>query len=265
MIFLRIIRFINLLSIDVALGAVCCALFFAKVSQVTVDAVTIVVLGLSVWIIYTADHLLDARRIKTRASSLRHRFHQKYYYNLRICIVATGLFTGVLLFFIPRPILSSGFILAGLVGIYLLIHRYLKMLKEVCIALLYTIGVLLPTWQAVPLHNMPWTLVIAFGLTALLNLILFSWFDHEADRHDGHLSLVIFIGERNTRLCIYLLFVAVLSLLFTAALPIASGIIGIMNVTLLLIFLKREYFTRYERYRLWGDAIFLFPVVYLLL
>jgi hypothetical protein len=54
---------VNVLSIDVALGSVCAALFFGKYVAVGISPVTLAVLALTVWIIYTVDHLMDAKRI----------------------------------------------------------------------------------------------------------------------------------------------------------------------------------------------------------
>ena len=74
---IKFYRFVNILSIDVALGSVCCAAWFAEILNATLKPYALVSLGLTVWIIYTADHLLDARKIHAPASTERHRYHQE--------------------------------------------------------------------------------------------------------------------------------------------------------------------------------------------
>ena len=75
---IRFYRMCNLLSLDVAGGAVVCALFFSKLLSVTPYVQGMIALGLTVWVIYTADRLLDVRALKNAAASERHKFHQQY-------------------------------------------------------------------------------------------------------------------------------------------------------------------------------------------
>src|SRR6187431_1308602 len=97
-------RFINLLSIDVALGAVCSALFFARLLSVRILPFGLITLGLSVWIIYSVDHLLDARKLKSKASTMRHRFHQEHSRSITIMVLIATIVNAVLIFFIRKPV-----------------------------------------------------------------------------------------------------------------------------------------------------------------
>ena len=74
----RLYRILNTLSLDVSIGAVISAMFFAEVLQVKILPYGLATLALTVWIIYTIDHLRDARAIGTKASTARHLFHQHY-------------------------------------------------------------------------------------------------------------------------------------------------------------------------------------------
>ena len=87
-------------------------------------------------------------------------------------------------------------------------------MKEIFIAIVYTIGVLLPSISVTqqPMHNWPWLIIISFSVTALINLILFSWFDHARDLHDGNISFVTVLGEQTSRTVIVLLFLLVMVL-----------------------------------------------------
>lgn len=259
-------RYSNLLSLDVAAGAVCGALFFSRLLQVGIRPAGLISLGLTVWIIYTCDHLLDARSVKAKASTRRHLFHQVNFRWLVWVVCIATVADAVIIFFIRRPVFFGGVALAGAVSIYLLVHRYAPFFKEVFIAVLYTMGVLLPSASVTPLapKQWPWLLILQFGLTALINLLVFSWFDHARDVRDGSVSLVTRIGAKAGRVCIVLLF-AVVFLLAPAASPTAAVyVLLVMNIVLLIIFLCPRFFSKDDRFRLLGDAIFFMPLAYYL-
>jgi hypothetical protein len=262
-------RFLNILSIDVAGGAVAGAMFFAKIFAASVLPVGLACLGLTVWIIYTADHLLDARNLSRPASSERHRFHQKYFKLLVGALVVGILIDVFLLFFIRKIVFIEGLWLAGIIFIYFLIQRSLKFLKEVTGAILYTGGVLLIPWSvkanAATDHQL--ILIVQFVLTALTNLLLFSWFDKKQDELDRQPSYATVMGERATKNSLAILFVvqAILSGALLTSNEKATVILILMNALLLLILVQKKYFEINDRYRLLGDAVFLLPMIYILI
>lgn len=263
-------RYFNILSLDVALGAVISTIFLAKIFGVNgIRLQGIVCLGLVVWLIYTADHLLDAKMIKRDASTLRHRFHQRHFSLILSMSGIAFLFTIPLLFFIHKPLLISGLILSALVVLYFLIQRKLSFAKEIFGAMLYCMGVMLPI---IALSEMSFQVFgsipfILFFNTALINLILFSWFDKERDQADNHQSLVIKVGNTTSKMVLGLLFSIQFGLMIYAY---SIGVIHsmlyvfvLMNLVLLLIFMKYKWFAVEDRYRLVGDAVFLIPIIYL--
>jgi hypothetical protein len=260
-------RFINLLSIDVALGAVCSALFFARLLSVQILPVGLITLGLSVWIIYSVDHLLDARKLNSRASTKRHRFHQEHSRGITIAVLIATIINAVLVFFIRKPVFMGGIVLMLLVGVYLVLHRWIAFPKEILIALLYAGGVFLPSVSVTTIEwiNWPWSIMTQFVLTALLNLIIFSWFDQDNDRRDGSNSFVLTVGSKPSRWVIWILFSAnvITSLVNLPALP--AIIMLMMNLVLMMLFLNQRSFSRDDIYRLAGDAVFFIPVVDLLI
>ena len=177
---LRFYQYINILSLDIAAGAVISALFFAQIFNVQIKPYGLLALGLTVWIIYTVDHLRDAKKIKHNASTQRHRFHQQYFYTLTVFAGLAILLDAVTIFFIRRQVFEWGLILFAIVMIYLIVQQYLRFLKEFFIASLYTWGVLLLSITITTITlNITYALLIAqFGLIAWTNLVLFSWFDH---------------------------------------------------------------------------------------
>jgi 4-hydroxybenzoate polyprenyltransferase len=265
-------RKINLLSLDIVAGVVICALFFSRIFQVHIRPQGLITLGLSVWIIYTADHLLDARKIKGDASTERHRFHQRNFLSLSLLLGMGTVLNAILIFFIREPVFFWGLLWIGIVAVYLIFQKHLRFFKEVIAALLYTGGVLLPSLavshDAVNLFSA--ALIVQFFLIAWFNLILFSWFDEEKDIRDKQHSFVTTVGRDRTRRFLFIIFflsgiIFCSQLMYHTRWLIPLCILMTMNSILLLILLCEQWFRTHDRFRLWGDAVFLLPVLFLLL
>ena len=268
--FFRAYRFLNILSVDVAAGAVVCALFFAKIFHVSILIFGAISLGLTVWIIYTADHLLDAYKTIRPASTERHRFHQRQFKLLLIFLILATLVDAVQLFFIRKVVFVEGIVLASVIVFYFLLHRQLKFFKEIIGAVLYCGGVLLIPISVKKdnLTNLQLILISQFAVTALINLLLFSWYDRQKDEQDKHESFATIMGESKTKkMLIALFFIQALLLCVQFSLhDLAAGLtLLVMNFFLLVIFTNRKYFENEDRYRLLGDFIFMLPVFYVLL
>jgi hypothetical protein len=267
---IRFYRLMNILSIDVVAGAVASALFFAKIFQVQVRPQGVLALALTVWAIYTLDHLRDAKKIRHQASTRRHRFHQRYFHVLTLLLGAVLIVDVVLVFYVKKKVFEWGIMLATVVGLYLLIQHSLRFLKEFFIALLYTCGVLLLSWplSSLKINWIQYGVIIQFAIVAWINLIMFSWFDQEFDRQDRQNSFVTILGRKTTSLVLYCLMLSNFLLggiqLFFQGVSSAVIILSLMNFTLLLVFHFRSTMAYNDRYRLVGDAVFLFPVFYLI-
>lgn len=268
---LRFYSIINTLSLDVSAGAVLSALFFAHVLRVSILPYGLATLALTVWIIYTIDHLRDARAIGAKASTARHLFHQRHFKALFITLIIAIVVDGLLILFIRRQVFVYGVALGGIVGCYLVIQRGLYYLKEHFVALLYTLGVLLPSIAitSIQISSLHKVLFGLFFLAALLNLMIFSWFDQEKDIKDHRQSFVTLFGSPFTKVWIYFLFVVffLLSmwLLVIAQMPGLAAVFLAMGAVLLILFAKADVFKHNESFRLIGDAIFFLPGVYILL
>ena len=268
---MRIYRLINLLSLDVVAGAVVCALFFSRVFQVAVRPFGLIALGLTVWIIYTADHLRDARKITGQASTERHRFHQIYYRKLIILTLAALGLDVIAIVFIKQQVLAWGVALSLVVFAYMFLQGSLRFLKETFIAILYTCGVLLLSIpvSTIKLSSVHYILIIQFFATALANLLMFSWFDRELDQQDERYSFVTKAGEGTTRAVVWSLLMLILTLTLIqcikGVLLVPSLIVGAMSLILLVIFICRESLVKNDYYRLLGDAVFFLPSIYMLL
>jgi 4-hydroxybenzoate polyprenyltransferase len=266
---LRVLRIINTLSIDVALGAVCCAAWFAKGFQAQLRPYAYITLGLTVWAIYTTDHLIDASKIKHDASTHRHRFHQKHFKVLIACLVLAVIADFVLLFFIKLKVLYAGLALFLIVVVYLSVNRWLSFVKEFVIAAVYCSGVLLPALvqKEAPLTVSDFLWIACFFFTTIINLILFSGYDIHSDRADSNNSFVLTFGEVSTRKVLIVLFSLQAVLIITLcgmSMWTAAAVMLAMNGTLLLLFSKPTLFGEFDVHRLYGDVIFMFPAVLLL-
>ncbi|MBX2914108.1 MAG: hypothetical protein KF856_02430 [Cyclobacteriaceae bacterium] len=260
---LRVYRFLNLLSLDVAFGAALTTLFFSKLLQAPVRYYGVVALGLTVWIIYTIDRLMDVRQLKQAAISERHKFHQNNYKVLSVAVGLAIVVVCILAVFIRPSVLIGGLVLAPLIAVYLLLQKKLP-IKELAVAVMYTVGVLLPAWPG------RWNLLLqeAAMITqlffiALTNLLLFAWFETAVDQAMGQHSLATRLGKQVVARWIFVLVSCglVFSLPYAVFVSPAGWIIFTMWLGLAFIYKFHNYFGRAERYRLWGDAIFYLPAI----
>jgi len=264
----KLYQYVNILSIDVAAGAAICALFFARIFQVAVSPYALAALALTVWVIYTIDHLRDARAIQTVASTDRHRFHQQHFRTMIVIALFVTAADFVLIWFMPRSVLTAGLLLWAIVLVYLMFQRYLKFLKEFFVALLYTAGVILPAVAVLTadLNLVHAVLIGKFFITALMNLLLFSLFDYHEDRRQRQYSFVTWFGPVSTRRGIVLL--GLLNILLGIVLwsfdPAVALIFITMNLMLLAILFFQQQLVLHNYYRILGDAVFFIPVLYLL-
>jgi hypothetical protein len=140
--------------------------------------------------------------------------------------------------------------------------------KEFGIALIYTIGVCIP---ALSQNFIGITCTIVFValqvfLLAFTNLLEFSLFEINQDSIEEQTSFARAIGERKIARITYALIIATYLLaIFTISynchftVVVTEACILIINTILLFILLKKDYFKKHERYRIWGDGVFLIP------
>jgi hypothetical protein len=261
-------QYINVLSLDVVAGAVIGSLFFGRICDVSVSFYALAALALTVWIIYTLDHLRDAMFIQKVASTDRHRFHQKYFRPITVILTFVIIIDFLLIWFVPQRVMLFGVGLWFIVAIYLALQRYLKFMKEFFVACLYTAGLLLPSVAVVQSDWLTVHYVLAgkYFITAWMNLLLFSLIDYNEDRQHEQHSFVTWFGPSSTHW----------GILFLALLNISSGIwlwafdhrvamiLISMNVLLLAILFFQKYLAPNNYYRIAGDAVFFIPVFYLL-
>ena len=274
-IFSRFINFINTYSIWVALGSFSSFLFFSKLYDKEPNLIVSMGLSLGVWAIYTLDHLLDGIKLSGKATTLR---HQKHFENQSIMIwilALVSIFLAVLFFWIPTIYYELIYLLTFLTGLHFVINylipKSLKkkiFLKEVFIAAVVTVGFVLTPYVEVSLKNIEQDcqhLLLIFFFINLSNLMLFSFYDKESDESAGTLSLAGFYSNRTLQTFIYLStissgsFVAYAYVMgFVSA--ISTIVFVAMLVTLGILNIRTDYFKKDDRYRFYGDLIYVYPL-----
>jgi 4-hydroxybenzoate polyprenyltransferase len=275
-----LISLLQILSLDVVLGAGVSTVFVAKFLVASIPYVSLLALCACVWLIYTADHLMDAYALGYKvAHTARHRYHQTRFKMLALAWGIIALFGIGILFYLPSKLIFYGSLLAVTVILYALLIKYTTLRtwvpKELATALFYTTGVFLPA-MAIHGASLPWSasvLFVQYFLLALANLLLFSWFETDTDRQDGYPSFALSVGRPRVRRLIYgcLAAVGVSSVAFVTlvatsrATGVGQATVLMMALVLLVLVRWPSYFRRHERYRLLGDGIFVLPVIPLLL
>lgn len=273
--FYSIIRLFRILSLDVVSGSLATSFLVASFFQISPPFVTYIALGIAVWLIYTFDHLLDARAI-AHPVTIRHSFHKTYFYPIVVffcLILCTGVY---ILQFLSKEVIFLGLAGLGLTAIHLLLVFFLGkrvspfVHKEVGVALNFAYGVAIPALSQ--LDSFGWEHFIflfqVFTL-AMMNLISFSFYEHEADQVQGQTSLSLSLGKPflvkfNNGLYLTGVFIPVVVLVAMGSPHVPLVLVLIMGTVLWSLIRRPSFFGKHERYRIYGDLIFSLPYILLL-
>lgn len=129
----------------------------------------------SIWAIYLADRLMDARLFRNLPSAMlpqRHQVFRRCQGVFFLFFIGTLLAGGMSVFFLPVKTLLAGLAVAGAVGMYLLWNQSgsqapgRRWFKEAVIAVIFAIGCALTSWTKAPLDT--W-------ITGILVLAAIGW------------------------------------------------------------------------------------------
>lgn len=266
-------KWINWLSIDVALGTALLSVAIAKEAGQSPEPMPYLLLGFFVWIIYTFDHLFGPQSHAYE----RHRFQQRYrgffkvifYLSLPLCLVAA------LVFLDFYEWLTAGISLFILGNYYLMyfLSRHFRMTfmsKELIIALGFTAGVLtLPLGQkadALSLDTLPAGAVV-FGL-ACLNLLLLSMYEQWRPVPTDEAPSGGWLSGAWRGPWFWIIGALVFALTSVGwwlgwFRPVFCGSVWLFLLGAFVMFLFPDVFKKAEGYRRWVDALFclfLWPV-----
>lgn len=265
----------NILSLDVALGAIGFSALFAKIEHVEIPARLFFLLGSTVWIIYTADHLIDARNASTQKLSERHFFHKKYQFCcwFMIVILSIATFTGAILWLPTQVFYDALMIAACCVFYFFAVHFFqLKFSKELIVCIIYAIGICFLPFSLSTKWSMK--LLISWAILTQLagfNLVIFSYF---SQAEDGHMQFPS-IATSHPRFTTLLLPIQFWSLLISIGISYFLVDANILWISLLIIFLIitltlfviwkfQAYYSINNRYRILGDGMMLLPYIILM-
>lgn len=186
------------LSLDVVLGAMAGMLFFARLLRVDIFWQAYVLLGMAVWCIYTADHLMDSRKLSGASSEDRHKFHHNHFRILIAALFAVGgigLYGAIAHFGFTLELLLGAGLGVLILAIMLMVRKFVSKnvwLKELSSAVFYVVGIAWLPWYQVATVDRNWTAMVLTAVyvgLAYLNLIMLSNLDAEKDRAYGFNSI----------------------------------------------------------------------------
>ncbi|MEZ5197402.1 MAG: UbiA family prenyltransferase [Bacteroidales bacterium] len=271
---LKFYQIINIMSIDIVIGSVLSGACVVKIFNLNPGWAWWVVLPLSVWVVYTLDHLLDAVKLGENSHTLRHRFHFKHFkFITQVLIFVTLLIFAIVVFFLKREIIVFGMLTAFVCMIYLIVVYFKKnvtsnfLQKEIFVAFIYTIGI----WGG-PLsllHNLHLTealLLIVFFVAALIDILIFSIYEMDSDALDHHNSFPIKYGEKFTIRIVYILCALAFAICIYQFIMLPYGVIAVAFKILMLMILIlsallgfRQQLSKNNYYRTIGELVFWLP------
>ncbi len=278
---MKIYRYLHFLSIDIVLGALASSCFAARLFGTDPGYVWWITLALTVWLLYTGDHMLDALRHKKKVEREMHYFMLKHrklvIYSLGVVAVVNFI---LIINLLDKELFKYALVLAGLVLLFYAMrhvfrkNRILQIPGEFFVMLLYMAG----TWlgPAVALeanfeagHGM---IALIFLGVLLMNLGVISLYDIKLDSRMGIASLANLLGIKRTRnlllgtaIAIYLI-----SLLQFLVFEMdhfskyALILVGMCTILLLVLYYPSR-FRKNDYFRLAADAVLMMGFLALLI
>lgn len=262
------------------IGSLMVGAFACKVLDVDADIWWYVILAISVWVMYTADHILDAWRGKKTSTILRHQFHYTHRYMIIpvwIILALSSVFLS--LFVLENEIIFLGMALSLCIMIYFAViyfnreNRPYFLQKELFITLVYITGIWLApmVWHSGLPSSIIMIIIVNLVLLGWADGIIISWFELEEDTIDNHVSFTVLFGKKNTLRFTILLLLIVFCLSLTGLIMATNLIMRaafvielLMILSLAIIILFPHKFEHEQLYRYMGEGVFLLPGLILL-
>lgn len=270
----NVLRNFQLLSLDVVAGVLAMAIFATKLLQVNPNKWWWFVLALSVWSIYTSDHLIDGFSKKNHAVIRRHQIHYLFHVPLIIAITLSASAAIILTFlFLNKTIIIIGSVIGFFTILYLTLVFFSKKLhyyfhKEFFISLFYVIGIWFTPVSIYSSHLSPfhWLTIVSMILLVWYEGIVISTFEIEKDIKDEHNSFAVKFKKNNIKSFLILLIVTVglaqIILFMLAKNRIEFFSVLIETVMTLALFSMSSFpgfFKKHEYYKTFGELIFWLP------
>lgn len=275
---LKTYRWFTWLSGDVVLGSIAGMLFFSKMLRTEISWEIYGLLGMAVWCIYTADHLLDSRKIPSDLHMDRHQIHRIYGKPLRYLlggIGMLGLIWAISLFGWKLELLMGAGLGIGILALMILIRNLGKKqiwLKDLSTAIFYVIGISWYAWfqiTAIDLRWEPVAITLIYILLAYLNLLMLSTLDAAKDKEAGFESLATLLSPFKLipiirKLALALLLLAFFGfILFFSFYRLYACLLLVMGLVHYLSFFNAKLSVEAVRMRM--EAAFMIPLLLMFL
>jgi len=264
-------RKLHFLSLDIVGGALASSVFMAKLWDAQPGHIWYLALGLTVWLLYTGDHVVDAWRHRKKGLREMHQFIFSY---RRPILYAMAIFLIVDLFLIfsllDKEVLKLSLILAVFVFLFYGMrhlfrrNRFFYIPGEVFVLLIYLAGVSLgpmvlrQEWVGTT-HLM---VVLMMAGILMMNMGIISLYDTRLDSRLGIASLAIVLGKVGCRFVVLISGLMILGLSFlqfmvsgNTTISYLGFILAGMALIMLLILYSPSYFRKNDGYRLMADAV----------
>jgi 4-hydroxybenzoate polyprenyltransferase len=268
---MKLYRYFHFLSLDIVLGALASSCFAAQLFGRNPGWVWWLTLAMTVWLLYTGDHMLDAWKHRKKVEREMHFFMLKNRKVLRFTLGAVALVDSMLIInLLDKELMKYALVLAGLVLLFYAMrhvfrkNRVLHIPGEVFVLLLYMAG----TWLGPAVvfehsfevgHGM---IALIFAGVLLMNLGVNSLYDIKLDARLGLVSIARELGAKKTKnmllgtaLAIYL--ISLLQFLVFAVdrfSQFALILAGMATIYLLVLYFPSR-FRKNDYYRLTADAV----------
>jgi hypothetical protein len=276
----RVYTQLRIISLDIAAAALAGGMLAVRVIGSSPRASFCWLLPAGVWVVYTLDHLLDARRMGPDARTPRHRFHHRHADVLWVVVALVSVVCAI-----DGFISLSWFGLmfaAGMCGLVMVHELIVKLagnraspllVKEMGVAVVFTAGVWGMPWlrhwiDTGRVLGWPVLLMLQYFLLAVVNLIEFSIYEWKIDTADGQTSFVRGIGRQRARrivaalLALQLLANVIAGWLYPNRIVfLTEAIYLLMAMGLWIVLTNPAFAARSERYRTLGDGVFLLPIL----
>lgn len=277
---INLLQKLSILSIDVVIGSLFCGAFVVKMLDVQPGFAWWIILPLSVWIVYSLDHLIDGVMYKSSSQSIRHYFYYHYRKEVFILVfILTVINTILVVVFLENQIILFGLILGLFTGIYLLFvyffgkKKKLLLQKELFVAIIYTTGIWGGPVSLLDYHLTLDQLIImlSFFLLVFADILILNLYEKESDRIDNFHSFVLCFGEKVSvyliRILIFLVFFMGIYQTIIASdikIAMASKLLMLMSIVLLVLLNYQGKFNKWPIYRVVGELVFWIPGLMLL-
>lgn len=264
-------RLFHNLSLDIVLGALGCSYMAARLFMASPGWSWWLSLGLTVWLLYMGDHLLDAWRFRKKSNR---RLHSFVFTHRRILLWCMGVFTIVdtlvIFNFLGRTLLKYALGMAFLVLLFYATRHLLRRNSvlsipgEFFVLAIYLAG----TWLGPLLtRQTPWQaeqgmIGLMTAGVLMMNLGIISLYDVQLDTRLGISSLARRFGKRTTRILIivtgsgiYLLGIIQFLISGTDRVAQFALLVAGMATLLFVILLEPSYFRQKEHFRMAADAV----------